>query len=136
MRYFYLLRLHHWPKNAFIFIPAFFAGVLADWTLILILAQGLACFCLVSSAVYVINDYRDRETDRLHPVKRNRPLASGKISERIAITFLLLLLAVAIPWGFFLSTTFGISLIAYLVMNVMYSMGLKNVAIVDTLIVS
>jgi len=136
MRYFYLLRLHHWPKNAFIFIPAFFAGVLADWNLILILAQGFMSFGLVSSAVYIINDYRDRETDRLHPVKRNRPLASGRISETTSIILVLLLLAIAIPWGFFLSTAFGLSLIAYLVINVMYSMGLKNVAIVDTLIVS
>ena len=136
MRYFYLLRLHHWPKNAFIFIPAFFAGVLKDWTLIFILTQGFVCFGLVSSAVYIINDYRDRETDRQHPTKKNRPLASGKISETTAVVVLLLLLAIAIPWGFVLSSTFGISLVAYLVMNVMYSMGLKNVAIVDTLIVS
>src|SRR5258708_31148640 len=136
MRYFYLLRLHHWPKNAFIFIPAFFAGVLADWNLILILAQGFMSFGLVSSAVYIINDYRDRETDRLHPVKRNRPLASGRISETTSIILVLLLLAIAIPWGFFLITAFWLSLIAYLIMNVMYSMGLKNVAIVDTLIVS
>jgi 4-hydroxybenzoate polyprenyltransferase len=136
MRYFYLLRLHHWPKNAFIFIPAFFAGVLKDWNLIFILAQGFMCFGLVSSAVYIINDYRDRETDRLHPVKKNRPLASGKISETTAVALLLLLLATAIPWGFTLSTAFGISLVGYLVMNVMYSLGLKNVAIVDTLIVS
>ena len=136
MRYFYLLRLHHWPKNAFIFVPAFFAGVLANWTMIFILAQGFVCFGFVSSVVYIINDYRDRETDRLHPTKKNRPLASGKISETTAIVLVLLLLAIAIPWGFFLSTAFGISLITYLAINVMYSMGLKNVAIVDTLIVS
>ena len=136
MRYFYLLRLHHWPKNAFVFIPAFFAGVLTNWTLIFILAQGFLCFGLVSSAVYIINDYRDRESDRLHPTKKNRPLASGKVSETTALVLFFLLLGVAIPWGFWLSTSFGISLAAYLLMNVMYSMGLKNVAIVDTLIVS
>ncbi|HMI67407.1 MAG TPA: UbiA prenyltransferase family protein [Cyclobacteriaceae bacterium] len=136
MRYFYLLRLHHWPKNAFIFIPAFFAGVITNWSLIFLLAQGFICFGLVSSAVYIINDYRDRETDRLHPKKKNRPLASGKISETTAVVLLVLLLAIAIPWGFSFSTAFGISLVAYLVMNVMYSLGLKNVAIVDTLIVS
>src|SRR5258706_311969 len=109
MRYFYLLRLHHWPKNAFIFVPAFFAGILA---------QGFVCFGFVSSVVYIINDYRDRETDRLHPTKKNRPLASGKISEKTAMVLVLLLLAIAIPWGFFLSTAFGISLMTYFAINV------------------
>src|SRR6266850_4664108 len=136
MRYFYLLRLHHWPKNTFVFVPAFFAGVLNDWSLIFILSQGVVCFGLVSSAVYIFNDYRDRENDALHPVKKNRPLASGKIATAMAIAILFLLLAIAIPWGFALSTAFGISLAAYLVINVMYSIGLKNVAIVDTLIVA
>jgi len=136
MRYFYLLRLHHWPKNTFVFVPAFFAGVLNHWNLIFILSQGVVCFGLVSSAVYIFNDYRDRENDALHPVKKNRPLASGKIATAMAIAILFLLLAIAIPWGFVLSTAFGISLSAYLVINVMYSIGLKNVAIVDTLIVA
>src|SRR5258706_14173670 len=110
MRYFYLLRLHHWPKNAFIFIPAFFAGVLRDWTLIFILVQGFFCFGFVSSAVYIINDYRDRETDRLHPTKKNRPLASGKISETTAgFSFLLFLVQ---------PITRGVTLLTGLVVNV------------------
>jgi decaprenyl-phosphate phosphoribosyltransferase len=136
MRYFYLLRLHHWPKNGFLFIPAFFAGVLKDWHLIFRLAQGFACFALVSSAVYIINDYRDRKTDRLHPTKKNRPLASGKISETSALLILILLLAISLPYGFWLSQAFGFSLVVYLLLNIFYSLGLKNVAIVDTLIVS
>jgi len=136
MRFLFLLRVHHWPKNAFLFIPAFFAGVMTDFNVIFILAEGFVCFSLVASAVYIINDYRDRKSDRLHPTKKNRPIASGKISEPVALGILALLLIVAIPAGFYLSVWFGYSLVTYLLLNVFYSLGLKNIAIVDTLIVS
>lgn len=136
MRFFFLLRLHHWPKNLFIFIPAFFAGSLTDWSVFLILVWGLICFSFVSSAVYIINDFRDRERDRLHPVKKNRPLASGQVNPTLALILALLLLGVAIPWGFILGPHFGYSLIAYLILNIVYSLSLKDIAILDTLIVS
>lgn len=136
MRFLFLLRIHHWPKNLFVFIPAFFAGVITDISIFITLAQGFFCFSLISSAVYIINDYRDREKDRLHPVKKNRPLASGLVTPGIAIGLLLVLLTVVIPWSFFLNTYFGFSILAYLTINFFYSMGLKNVSILDTLIVS
>lgn len=136
MRFFFLLRVHHWPKNLFIFIPAFFAGALVDTAVFLRLIQGLACFSLVASTVYIVNDYRDREKDRLHPVKKNRPLASGQVSPALALTLAGLLLVIAIPWGFVLAPYFGFSLLSYLVLNILYSISLKNIAILDTLIVS
>jgi len=136
MRFFFLLRLHHWPKNLFIFIPAFFAGVITNAPIITLLIQGFFCFSLVSSAVYVVNDYRDREKDRLHPVKKNRPLASGQVAPVLAIGIVIVLLTIALPWSFFLNYYFGLSLMSYLVLNLLYSLGLKNIAILDTLIVS
>lgn len=136
MRFFFLLRIHHWPKNLFVFIPAFFAGVLTQSNELILLIQGVICFSLISSCVYVINDYRDREKDRLHPTKKNRPLASGKVTSTTAIGFVVLFLLIAIPWGFYLNLYFGLSLIFYLLVNVFYSLGLKNIAILDTLLVS
>jgi decaprenyl-phosphate phosphoribosyltransferase len=136
MRFLFLLRVHHWPKNLFVFIPAFFAGVLRDTSVFVTLIQGFICFSLISSVVYIINDYRDREKDRQHPVKKNRPLASGKVSSQIAIVLMVLLLLVSLPWSFMLNTFFGFSVLTYLVLNIMYSLGLKNISILDTLIVS
>ncbi len=136
MRFFFLLRVHHWPKNLFIFIPAFFAGVLVDKLIFWLLIQGLFCFCLVSSAVYIVNDYRDIEKDRQHPIKKNRPLASGRVSPVLALILAGLLLAIALPWGFVLEPYFGFSILTYLVLNILYSVWLKNIAILDTLIVS
>lgn len=136
MRFFFLLRVHHWPKNLFIFIPAFFAGALGERSVFLLLLQGLICFSFVSSAVYILNDYRDREKDRLHPEKKNRPLASGQVSPSTALVIAVLLLIISIPWGFMLATYFGYSLVTYLILNILYSLSLKNVAILDTLIVS
>ncbi len=136
MRFFFLLRVHHWPKNLFVFIPAFFAGVLADWSTLILLVQGFFCFSLTSSCVYIINDYRDREKDRLHPTKKNRPLASRKISPSIAILLLFILAISSLSWGFYLSVYFGASLVTYLLINIFYSAGLKNISILDTLLVS
>lgn len=136
MRYLFLLRVHHWPKNLFVFIPAFFAGVLLDLSTCILLIQGFLCFSLTSSVVYVINDYRDREKDRLHPVKKNRPLASGAIKPITSLVIAFILLTIALPWSFLLNTFFGYSILTYLVLNILYSGGLKNISILDTLIVS
>lgn len=136
MRYFFLLRIHHWPKNLFLFIPAFFGGILIKWPIFFILIQGFICFCLMASAIYIINDYRDCEADRLHPIKKNRPLASRKIKGSTAIALIIFLCTISLAYGFRLSVDFGLCLIVYLVINGLYSFGLKNIAILDTLLVS
>lgn len=136
MRYFFLLRIHHWSKNLFLFIPAFFAGILADWNMLILLTEGFICFSMVASAVYIINDYRDIEKDRLHPVKKNRPLASDKVGKPTAIALIFVCLAIGLAGGFYLNQNFAIALILYLLINLSYSMGLKNVAILDTVMVA
>jgi 4-hydroxybenzoate polyprenyltransferase len=136
MRYFFLLRIHHWAKNSFLFIPAFFAGILADWDPFILLVKGFICFSLVASAVYIINDYRDIEKDRLHPTKKNRPLASDKVGRPTAIVLIFICAGVGLAGGWFLNQNFGIALIIYIMINILYSMGLKNVAILDTLMVA
>lgn len=136
MRYFYLLRIHHWPKNFFLFIPAFFGGLLTDFTIISLLLRGFICFSLAASAVYILNDYRDRETDRLHPTKKGRPLASGKVSPLVAIVLMIAFLGISISGAFLLNPVFGYSLIGYLSINISYSFGLKHISLLDTMLVS
>ncbi len=136
MRYLFLLRVHHWSKNFFLFIPAFFAGILNEWPIFFVLIQGFICFSLAASAVYIVNDYRDRESDKLHPQKKNRPLASGKVNGSVAILLVVILLLASIGGAFYLSTNFGYILVLYLVINILYSFGLKKIALLDTMMVS
>ncbi|MEJ2615709.1 MAG: UbiA family prenyltransferase, partial [Ignavibacteriaceae bacterium] len=83
--YFKLFRLHQWIKNIFIFVPLVFSKNLFNYDLLFVVIAGFFEFCLASSVVYIINDIIDIESDREHPVKRTRPLPSGKISKKSAV---------------------------------------------------
>jgi decaprenyl-phosphate phosphoribosyltransferase len=132
-----LLRPRQWVKNAFIVAPLFFTPT--AWTKAQSLAVFLtvAVFCLLSSAVYVINDYADREADRLHPVKKTRPIASGEIAPGVALVIAALLVAAAAALGIALLPQ-GVLIVAalYFAINLLYSFWLKHVALVDVLIVA
>lgn len=136
MRYIFLIRAHQWVKNLFIFLPVFFSGDILNFSLIFILFQGFICFCLVSSSIYILNDYFDRATDRNHPVKKNRPLASGKISVPFAMTVMALFATVGMGWAFVLSVPFFLLLLLYVFINIGYSLGLKNISLIDVFLVS
>lgn len=138
MRFFYLLRVHHWIKNSFVFIPAFFAGRLLEIEILESLAQGFLCFSLMASAIYILNDYRDIEADKVHPVKKKRPLASGKVSPALALVIMAVLFIVSLGWSYSLSdtSTFAILVLVYGVINIGYSLGLKNMSLVDIFLVS
>ena len=131
-----LIRPQQWAKNLFLFIPAFFAGALFDTSLFFRLILAFLAFSAVSSAVYVLNDYRDIEADRNHPTKRNRPLASGAIAVSVAIPLMLALAAVGLLIAFWLSPLFLAVLLLYVAINIGYSFGLKHVAILDILLVA
>jgi 4-hydroxybenzoate polyprenyltransferase len=131
-----LLRPAHWAKNVFVLAPLVFAQQMTDPTS---LTRGLfafASFCLASSAVYVWNDIRDRAEDRLHPLKRHRPLAAGTVSVGSAVTLALTLAAAALASAAYLGVRFFVILAVYLVLNQLYSAGLKHVVILDVMIVS
>lgn len=131
-----LSRPAHWPKNVFVLAPLVFAQLLHEPTALARASVAFVCFCLASSVVYIFNDYRDRAADRRHPLKRLRPLAAGDISSGVALGFaglLLIGLGVASAW---LGTLFAITVVLYLALNVLYSMGLKRVVILDVMIVS
>lgn len=131
-----LLRPKHSVKNLLIFLPLIFG--LKDLTLkdFRTSILGFIVFCLVASSIYIINDYKDIEKDRLHPVKKKRPLASGAVTKKeVWITLsILLLVAIIISFTFPLAS---IGLIAgYFVLNLGYSLGLKNIPILDVVILT
>ena len=131
-----LLRIKHWVKNLFLFIPVFFAGDLFSTDNLLHLTYGFFSFSFVASAVYIINDYRDVENDRLHPENRKRPLASGEVSPRMAISLLLTLVTSSFIIAYFLGADFLFIVLAYFIINIGYSFGLKYFSILDIFIVA
>lgn len=131
-----LIRVKQWVKNLFLFIPSFFAGhIFISRELFMVLLGALA-FSFVASGVYVINDYRDREVDKLHPKKRFRPLASGEVKLGTAWALMIGLIAAGLLLAASINMTFFYMLAGYLVLNLGYSFGLKHVPILDLFIVS
>jgi decaprenyl-phosphate phosphoribosyltransferase len=125
------LRVDQWVKNVFLFVPIFFSGRVPTAEDLYRLGLGFLCFSLVASCVYIINDLQDLQSDRAHPVKRNRPLAAGTVRVGAAKIMAIgcLLLGIAISWGLGHVTT--TLLCAYFALNVAYSSRLKHWAIVD-----
>jgi 4-hydroxybenzoate polyprenyltransferase len=125
-----LLRLSHWTKAAFVLLGVFYAG--APSYLPNALLTALA-FCLVASAVYIYNDFQDREEDRVHPQKCHRPLVSGQVSLVFALGTLAILLISGMILGWYISSNLAALLGAYLLVNLAYNHLLKNVPILDVL---
>ena len=136
--YFQLIRPKHYLKNVLIFLPLVFGGHLFDSDYLLKSAYAFVTFSLVASAVYVVNDLRDRTLDALHPKKKYRPVASGAISVRGAVSaaVALLLLASIIQYTANFSAVSTMLLVFYFGINVLYSFGLKNIPIIDVTILS
>ena len=131
-----LLRVKQWIKNAFVFVAAFFGKALTLANLH-DLCIAFISFCFISSAVYILNDYRDLEQDRMHPKKSKRPLASGEVSIVTAvITAILLATSSLLLAGLVQYQSLLYLLLLYAVINIFYSFGLKKVAIVDLILVS
>jgi len=130
------LRPQQWIKNFFIFAPVIFSRNLLNRPVVLKSAAAFAAFCLIASAHYIFNDIRDLEEDRLHPVKSKRPLASGRLKTGPAVlscaVFAVLGLAVAA------AINRGVLIIsaAYFVLQVLYSLRLKHVVILDVFVVA
>lgn len=131
-----LARPKQWAKNGFLFAALVFSGHLLDFRLLTTVIGAAVFFSLGSSAVYVLNDLVDRESDRLHPKKKHRPLAAGIISPGQAWAFLAILLALALAGSFWMEASLGLVLMAYVVMNVAYSLWLKNAFLLDVFIVA
>jgi 4-hydroxybenzoate polyprenyltransferase len=126
-----MLRPKQWTKNLIIFAGVAFsqrAGMVDD----LMRAVGaFAVFCLLSGAVYIVNDLFDREADKKHPTKRHRPIASGAVTHSIAIFSAIIVIVIGVVGAVFLSPLFAACAVVYLVLMLAYSMWLKHVVIID-----
>ena len=137
--YLKLIRVKHWLKNILVFLPAFFSTGITNKNNLLLCFIAFLIFSFTSSIVYVLNDINDVEKDRNHPIKKNRPLASGKVSIRgaiITIIILVLIDALLMNWFYFktnIHATYIIPIV-YVLLNILYSKYLKNIPIIDVVI--
>lgn len=130
------MRPKQWAKNGILFAALVFDVQLFLARPFLRTLAGFVVLCLLSSAVYLFNDLADIDKDRLHPKKRLRPLASGRLSRNVALAASVLLLLVSMPVSFVLDWRFGVVAAAYLISNVLYSFWLKHVVIIDVLLLA
>jgi 4-hydroxybenzoate polyprenyltransferase len=130
------LRPQQWIKNFFIFAPLIFSRSHLHPPLVLKTAAAFAAFCLIASAQYIFNDIRDLEEDRLHPVKSKRPLASGRLETGPAVLSCVLFAVLGLAVAATLNRGFLIICAAYLVLQVLYSLWLKHVVILDVFVVA
>ena len=131
-----LARPAQWVKNGFVLLPLFFGHALLTPSSLHGALLATAGFCLASSAVYAFNDARDVERDRLHPDKRSRPLARGALTTRSALAFSAALSIAAFVFGSLASSSVALTLGAYLLLHLAYSLGLKRIAWLDVIIVA
>lgn len=118
------------------FIPLFFAGEIWNIDKIFVTLLGFACFSMIASSIYIINDYRDIEADRAHPTKSKRPLASGAVPPKAGLALFFVLVIAGFAGAVLLSEKFAFVLSIYFVLNMAYSFGLKNISILDIFIVA
>ena len=130
------MRPKQWTKNGFIFAALVFDQQVFHPVPFVRTLAGFALLCLLSSTVYLINDLVDIERDRQHPTKRNRPLASGRLDRRVALAAAIILPAIVLPLSFSLDWRFGLIALIFLVKDLLYSFWLKNVVIVDVLVLA
>jgi 4-hydroxybenzoate polyprenyltransferase len=131
-----LLRPSQYVKNLLVFAPAFFAGTILNDGVPQLTIFIFISFCFAASAMYVFNDYCDVNFDKMHPVKRNRPLAAGTINKNTALGLAGSSSALSLLFAYFVSFTAVILISAYILLNILYSLGLKNIPIAELVIVS
>lgn len=130
------IRPKQWVKNIFIFTPLVFAHRYFETEALYMASLGFVIFSMIAGCVYILNDIVDVEKDRLHPKKKKRPLAAGKLTVRFAIIWGSVLWITAFTAAFMVNLNFFIIAMIYFILNVMYSLRLKNVVILDVLIIA
>ncbi|MEE8171098.1 MAG: decaprenyl-phosphate phosphoribosyltransferase [Phycisphaerae bacterium] len=134
--YLQLLRPAQWVKNVFVLLALVFSERRGDPQAIGLAAAAFAAFCLLSSAVYCFNDIKDRDEDAAHPTKRFRPLPRGAISPGGAGVLCVLMLLGGLAAAFWIGGGFAATVLTYLVINLVYTLGLKHVPLVDVILVA
>ena len=130
------LRVRQWAKNVLLFAGLLFAVRIGDWTSWLEAGAAFAAFCLTSSAAYLVNDVCDADRDRLHPVKRLRPVARGALSPRSAFVASGSLLSAALGIGLVLGFPFILFLAGFVLLQLAYSLALKHIVALDVAVIA
>jgi len=130
------LRPAQWVKNGFVFAALIFSRSITDWHRTVAVALAAADFCLIASAGYLLNDVLDAPEDRNHPVKRSRPVAAGRLSVRLALALAALLALVALAGAWALDPRFFLVVASYAGANLLYSLFLKHVMLLDVFVVA
>ncbi len=131
-----LIRPKHWVKNLFLFLPLLFGLQMFTPERLLSAIVGFISFCFAASSMYAFNDIMDLQGDRLHPAKKDRPLASGEIKVPAAYLISIVLALISIFLGFFSNIGFVLVVLTYMLINILYSIYLKNVVILDVFIIA
>jgi 4-hydroxybenzoate polyprenyltransferase len=130
------LRPKQWTKCLLIFAAPVFSEKFLEIDMMVMTVTAFFCFAFTASTVYIINDIMDVEKDRLHPEKSKRPIASGALSIRAAISFGILLLVLSLITAYWITPIFAGILLFYLVKNILYCIWLKHVVIIDVMIIA
>lgn len=139
--YLLIMRPSHWSKNIFVFVGVIFGGKLAGPMNEVLLAIGSAiggffCFCLASASIYIFNDIIDRDADKLHPEKRNRPIAAGDVPIGPAGAMSAICTVAAVVSSYMLAESLAIVIVTYIALMVLYSLALKRMMILDCIAIS
>lgn len=127
------MRPKQWAKNIFVFAGVFFDGRIFEPSRILRSLVAFGLFCIISGAIYLINDLVDIEKDRQHPQKCKRPIASGALAPQTAKIAAVLILGICVPLGFWFDVGFGATALVYVILMLAYDFWLKNVVILDVM---
>ena len=130
------MRPRQWAKNVLVFAAPLAAGKLLRPDVFLVSVGSFVAFCLISSATYLVNDVRDVEADRAHPVKRRRPIAAGEISTTTALIVAAVLAVLALSLAFTIAPALGGVLVAYAVFTGAYSLFLKNEPVIELVLLA
>ena len=131
-----IIRPDQWTKNLVLFAGLLFAGGLGTRTLVLHAAAGFVTFCALSGATYVFNDLMDVKRDREHPVKKDRPLAAGDLPAGLAVGVAVVLAVAGLAWAYRLHQNFGMVATGYLVLQLLYSVALRKMVVLDVMAIA
>lgn len=130
------MRPRQWPKNLFVYVPLFFDRQFDDLSAVLAATGAFVLLCLMSSAVYIMNDLADIESDREHPVKKNRPLPAGELNPTVAAVVAVVMAVFSLVAGYFISPLLAVILLAYLIVQIAYTFWLKHVVLLDAMVIA
>lgn len=134
--FFNLIRVNHWIKNLFVFAPLLFSKNLFNKSFFLQTFVSFILLSLLTSGLYVFNDIKDLENDKLHPIKKERPLAKGIFSKNFALIISILFISISLIFSFFLNYKLTLLFIFYIFINILYTIYFKKIVIIDVFVIA